>query len=259
MKVSSDFLHSSFTFYVNFLHFSADNQCMRISDKKTIIAVLTISLLLHFFAAADSTYKVEKGDGINNYFQYNPNIENGTVKFSFICMDGISEDIVLAKIYFNTKEEHAGNSDLVLSGKQLVDVNYQPIEVEYISSQVATSHKQGEIFPGQAPTCEEDGWTEYFICEVCGKSSKAIIPALGHNYHFVDISWNEDYTPYARYVCTHDNAHEEHLSVTWSDYWINSYPTCVEDGLKNHTAYYQYSYWDLYNNYYYSNNINACN
>ena len=35
---------------------------MRISDKKTIIAFLTISLLLHFFAAADSTYKVEKGD-----------------------------------------------------------------------------------------------------------------------------------------------------------------------------------------------------
>ena len=62
MKVSSDFLHSSFTFYVNFLHFSADNQCMRISDKKTIIAVLTISFILNFFAAADSTYKVEKGD-----------------------------------------------------------------------------------------------------------------------------------------------------------------------------------------------------
>lgn len=35
---------------------------MRISDKKTIIAFLTISLLFHFFAAADSTYKVEKGD-----------------------------------------------------------------------------------------------------------------------------------------------------------------------------------------------------
>ena len=35
---------------------------MRISDKKTIIAILTISFMLHYFAAADSTYKVEKGD-----------------------------------------------------------------------------------------------------------------------------------------------------------------------------------------------------
>jgi LysM repeat protein len=35
---------------------------MRISDKKTIIAVLTISFIFLFFAAADSTYKVEKGD-----------------------------------------------------------------------------------------------------------------------------------------------------------------------------------------------------
>ena len=40
----------------------ADNLCMRFSVKKTLIVLLTILFIFQFFAAADSTYKVEKGD-----------------------------------------------------------------------------------------------------------------------------------------------------------------------------------------------------
>lgn len=94
------------------------------------------------------------------------------------------------------------------------------------------------------PTCEEDGLADYFAefeNEEFVDQSKTgvVIPAIGHEYYFVDFVWDTSvagqYTAKAKYVCEHDEEHVE-LYDAEVDSIVMTEPTCESAGERRYTA-----------------------
>ena len=135
---------------------------------------------------------------------YNIDNENGTIKLSFICEDGINTDTEIAQISFSTQNLTGGSVTLNVSGKNAVNASYEPISFAYesptfichklISATCTTSQSckicgkefapslgHDEIYhEAKEPTCTEVGWGAYYTCSRCDWSTYAEISALGH-------------------------------------------------------------------------------
>lgn len=92
--------------------------------------------------------------------------ENGTIKLSFICEEGISTNTEIVQISFSTNNLQGGRVTLNVSGKNAVNANYEPIAFSY-ESPTFICHKAGN-----PPTC-----TTPQVCTICGKE---VASALGH-------------------------------------------------------------------------------
>ena len=132
--------------------------------------------------------------------------ENGKVKFSFICVDGISEDTELVKLTFSREGLAGGSVRLGVVGKNAVDANYDPLSFEY-ESVTLLCHVPGphatctapqicticaKVFEdplghdeiahdAKAPTCSEVGWDAYVTCSRCDHTTYVQIDTLPHN------------------------------------------------------------------------------
>ena len=89
-------------------------------------------------------------------------------------------------------------------------------ELADVSDGVYGAHAPGDLHPGYAPTCTEDGLGDYCECTVCGKLTDAagqeidlpVIPALGHDYAETaraNPACTED--GYIVYTCRNDETH----------------------------------------------------
>ena len=138
------------------------------------------------------------------FIVYNIDNENGTIKLSFICEDGISSDTEIAQISFSTQNLIGGNVKLNVSGKNAVNANYESISFSYESptfichklvsatcttpqacsicgKEYAPSLGHAEVYhESKDPTCIDIGWEAYYSCSRCEWSTYAEIPALGH-------------------------------------------------------------------------------
>ncbi|MCF0136755.1 MAG: hypothetical protein HUJ66_00150, partial [Oscillospiraceae bacterium] len=98
------------------------------------------------------------------------------------------------------------------------------------------------------PTCTENGWEEYWSCDVCNKlfsdeggnneiSTPVVIPAKGHSYGNASYEWAEDFTCAASAKCLYcdDIISEisEGDSVSYAD---TVEATCTEHGTRVYTA-----------------------
>lgn len=90
---------------------------------------------------------------------------------------------------------------------------------------IKVTHAAPAKVPGQAETCESDGWNDYYTCPVCGKYysdaagkneitdleawkvGDGKIPATGHEWSTPKYTDNNDGTHTASYVCENDNTH----------------------------------------------------
>ncbi len=132
--------------------------------------------------------------------------ENGIIKFSFICMDGITADTELAKLTFSRAGLSGGMVTLGVVGKNAVDSNSKSISFEYESptlichvlgpeptcteAQICTICSKQFKDPlghdeipheGQDPTCSAAGWHPYVTCSRCDYITYVEMPALGHD------------------------------------------------------------------------------
>ena len=97
------------------------------------------------------------------------------------------------------------------------------------------------------PTCEEDGNSEYWTCEKCGRhyadengdteieADSWIIKALGHDYGDAEYAWSDDYASVtASAVCKRDSAHVLTETVNTTSTTIP--PTCEISGNTTYSA-----------------------
>lgn len=77
-------------------------------------------------------------------------------------------------------------------------------------------HRNPMVHPGQAPTCEAAGWTEYVTCTACSCNTKTDLPATGHSWNGTTYVWNNDHTSVtATRACRHgDHPQTETVSAT---------------------------------------------
>ncbi len=61
----------------------------------------------------------------------NPNYQSGTIKFSFICSDGISHDAELLTFKVRSKLDDVYSTELSCSGVGLIDSEYRAVTLEY--------------------------------------------------------------------------------------------------------------------------------
>ncbi len=88
-------------------------------------------------------------------------------------------------------------------------------ECGYEKSETVTAFHQDVVHVDSIPaTCESDGVEDATVCNACGEVLErgAVIPALGHNYNFKNITWDlttESGTPegYVYVVCKNDSDH----------------------------------------------------
>ena len=104
-----------------------------------------------------------------------------------------------------------------------------------IEDVITISAHVGESYEAKKPSCTEPGWNEYIICEKCGCSTFAELPALGHNivqYSDKDPTCTE--TGHKAYeACTRCGKpdHEEILALGHDIVQHPmKYPTCTEIG-----------------------------
>ena len=88
-------------------------------------------------------------------------------------------------------------------------------ECGYEKSETVAAFHQDVVHVDSIPaTCESDGVENATVCNACGEVLErgAVIPALGHNYNFKNITWDlttESGTPegYVYVVCKNDSDH----------------------------------------------------
>ena len=174
-----------------------------------------------------------------NIVVVNPNFDEGEVRFSFISENGISADTPMVTITFSPLIS-SGETQLSVSGNNLVDAQFNALTVEYVPSQIViTGHAWGEWEQTKAPTCTETGEEQ----RVCANDPSHVetreIAALGHNliHHeaqaptCTEIGWEAydtcsrcDYTTYKEIPAT---GHTE------SEWIVDKSATCEEAGSRH--------------------------
>ena len=97
-------------------------------------------------------------------------------------------------------------------------------------------HRNPTVHPGQAPTCEAAGWTEYVTCTTCGCNTKVDLPALGHSWSAVTYTWNNSHTQVtATRVCGNDATHVETETVAATSK-VTKPATCLAAGERTYTS-----------------------
>lgn len=84
--------------------------------------------------------------------------KSGKVTFSYICESGIVEDSEIAFLTFKKINSSVCSTDVTISGKNLVDANFNSISAEYIPSKIAVHTKGTQV------DCTLDKF-----CTVCNK------------------------------------------------------------------------------------------
>ena len=160
--------------------------------------------------------------------------ENGTIKLSFICEDGISIDTEIAKISFSTENLLGGSVKLNVSGKNAVTAHYETLTFVY-QSPTFICHKIGP-----PATC-----TTPQICTIC---SKELVSSLGHT-NAVPVEENKveptcfkdgsyDSVTYCS-ICKAEVSREvkriDKLGHDYATEWTTDVePTCTGKGSKSH-------------------------
>ncbi|MBP5404389.1 MAG: chitobiase/beta-hexosaminidase C-terminal domain-containing protein, partial [Clostridia bacterium] len=103
-------------------------------------------------------------------------------------------------------------------------------------------------YEAKSATCTEDGNIEYWQCSESGKYfsdengeteirlKDTVIPAIGHDYQFVEFVWTE-FAAQAKYVCSHDENHIALYDATVTNE-VTKAATCTETGVRTYTATY---------------------
>ena len=111
--------------------------------------------------------------------------------------------------------------------------------------EVTVTHGPLTKTEAKAPTCTEDGNTEYWTCEICKKIfsdaegntelTDTAIPATGHSYGDPAWTWAENKESCtATFTCTKcDHEETEQAAVTSQQ---TKAPTCTGEGVTTHTA-----------------------
>lgn len=180
-----------------------------------------------------------------NIVVVNPNFAEGEVRFSFISEDGISADMAMVTITFAPLIS-SGETQLNVSGNNLVDAEFNAVTVEYVPSTIViTGHAWGEWEQTKAPTCTEAGEEQ----RVCANDPLHVvtreIAALGHDlvHHeakaptCTEIGWEAydtcsrcDYTTYKEISTT---GHAESEPVRENEVAA----TCTTDGKYDEVIY----------------------
>ena len=100
----------------------------------------------------------------------------------------------------------------------------------------------------KAATCTEDGNTEYWVCETCGKYfsdadgeteiklEDTVIPATDHSYGEPVWNWSEDgKSCTAIFICANDETHKATPEVTITSK-VKTAASCTEKGVTEYTA-----------------------
>ena len=100
----------------------------------------------------------------------------------------------------------------------------------------------------KAATCTEDGNTEYWVCETCGKYfsdadgeaeiklEDTVIPATDHSYGEPVWNWSEDgKSCTATFICANDGTHKATPEVTITSK-VKTAASCTEKGVTEYTA-----------------------
>ena len=91
------------------------------------------------------------------------------------------------------------------------------------------------------PTCTQAGSGIYsvsFNSDIFTNQSKtAEIPALGHDYVFDSIIWNDDFTAKAKCICSRDSEHIVYYDATVTS-TVTLEPGCQSEGIRTYTATY---------------------
>ncbi|MBR5145237.1 MAG: hypothetical protein IKV34_01050, partial [Clostridia bacterium] len=172
----------------------------------------------------------------NTMVVVNPNSSNGTIKFSFICQDGIDKDAVVARLTFKPKQ--VISTSISVTGSNLVNADMQSVSVDYIPSTITLQHDVIN-HSEKAPTCTQEGNYAYEKCKTCDYSTYRAISALGHNLKnnsakaptCTEIGWNVyqtctrcDHSTYEQIPAlghdeiTHEGRVPTCTSIGWSDY-----------------------------------------
>ena len=97
------------------------------------------------------------------------------------------------------------------------------------------AHRNPTSHAGKAPTCTEEGWTDYVTCSACEFNSKEILPALGHSWNDPVYTWNDENTEVtATRVCRNDPSHVETEKVAVFRETVPA--TCVKEGQITYTS-----------------------
>ncbi len=109
----------------------------------------------------------------------NPNMSDGSVKFSFINENGINKDTTIITLKFSAKQ--CFNTTLVnVTGKSLVDSSFNNVEVDYKSANISNAHNY--VSSITAPTCTEKGYTTHTCSRCQDNYVDTYVNALGHNH-----------------------------------------------------------------------------
>ena len=168
----------------------------------------------------------------NSMVVVNPKYDDGLIKFSFICEEGVSTSSSIVKIRFEPLLIKKTN--ISITGYNLVDCEFNNIDVEFVSSEISLKHELVS-YNGKAATCESNGWYKYEQCLNCDYTTYKEIAALGHNKSIIpakeatceEIGWASYETcsrcDYSTYEEVPALGHEKELIEAKE-------PTCTEDG-----------------------------
>lgn len=92
-----------------------------------------------------TTYEDETGTDVDSLVVTNPNFGAGTVKFSFVNSNGISEDQTLVYIRFKVRQNLEQTILLTASGTDVVDAQYNPVVLEYVPAEFTTYVPEFEV------------------------------------------------------------------------------------------------------------------
>ncbi|MBE5748338.1 MAG: hypothetical protein E7344_01765, partial [Clostridiales bacterium] len=142
----------------------------------------------------------------------NPNNKNGTIKFSFICQDGISEDTVIARLSFKPKQ--VTSTSISITGNKLVDADLNSIAVDYVSSVITLKH-DAILHEGKEPTCTDIGWYAYETCSRCDYTTYKEIAPLGHRIKINQIDLiNDANYPFDFADGIYSSTNKDHSSIS---------------------------------------------
>ena len=169
----------------------------------------------------------------------NDNFAEGQIRFSYVNTEPYEGQTPLVEITWLPLLSPDSHYELILSGRGVVDLQQNPIMLEYVTD-TGCIHAH-EI---TAPTCTADGYTTY-TCHGCGDSYVVDpVPMLGHDLQKIEAKaptcteggWSEgegcircDYrTQGAIYPALgHDFVDHEAKAVTCTESGWHAYQTCT--------------------------------
>ena len=166
--------------------------------------------------------------GDSQFLLINPNLDNGSIRFSFVEEDGVVEELPLVTITW--KARGTSHYDFRLSLIDPVGADLKPVTIECPAYSGCVRFRETV-----EPTCEAPGG-EQLRCPTCGRiTSLDPLPALGHSYGEPVFLWSKDYESCDAYrVCTHDEGHVWQVACTVTHESTGS--SCTEPGSVTHTA-----------------------